>query len=292
VQVSYIPSVRIWFTCRERARTHPAASVPNALVIGNPLPQPEAPSLPGAEEEARQVSELFRREAHGFLHVFQTEQATRKAILEDLKINGALLSHAHFACHALAELNDPQRSGLFLANGERLMVRDLFDPANQLHFDHLRLVTLSACQTGVPGTELPDEVVGLPASWLQAGAIAVVASLWPVSDVVTVALMTKFYELHLSDGLDPADALWLAQRWLRGLPEWKHNLQTLGAVQEAAGPEVSEVAKGLALSGNTASSDNPADAEENDDGGLDPNPGQVQHWNNPLYWAAFAMYGA
>jgi len=292
VQISYIPSARIWLACRERARVHPAAYVLNALVIGNPLPQHEAPSLPGAEEEARQVSELFRREPHGFIHVFQTEQATREAILEDLKINGNLLSHAHFACHALAELDDPQRSGLFLANGERLTVRDLFDPANQLHFDQLQLVTLSACQTGVPGTELPDEVVGLPASWLQAGAARVVASLWPVSDAVTVALMTKFYELHLSDGLDPKDAFWLARRWLRGLPEWKHDCQALGGVRGAAGPEVSEVVKRLALSGNMASSDNPANTEEIENGGLDPNSGPVQHWNNPLHWAAFAMYGA
>lgn len=292
VQISYIPSARIWLACRERARVHPSVIEPNALVIGNPLPQPEAPSLPGAEEEARQVSELFRREPHGFIHVFQTEQATREAILEDLKINGNLLSHAHFACHALAELDDPQRSGLFLANGERLMVRDLFDPANQLHFDELQLVTLSACQTGVPGMELPDEVVGLPASWLQAGAARVVASLWPVSDVVTAALMTKFYELHLSDGLDPTDAFWLAQRWLRGLPGWKHDCQTLGASRGAAGPEVSEVVKRLALSGNRASSDNPANTEEIEIGRLDPNSGPVQHWNNPLYWAAFAMYGA
>jgi CHAT domain-containing protein len=289
VQVSYIPSARIWLTCHQRVHTHSTITDLNALIIGNPLPQPEAPSLPGAEEEARQVVKTIQQETHGQINVFQREKATREAILEVMKTEGSFLSHAHFACHGLVDLNDSQSSGLLLANGERLMVRDLFDPGNQLLFDRLRLVTLSACQTGIPGTDLPDEVVGLPASWLQAGATGVVASLWPVSDLVTVALMTKFYELHLSDGLEPIDALWLAQRWLRRLPGWKRDCHALGAFRGASGPEASEVLKGLALSGNTALSHN---VEENGDSGLAPNLSLVHHWNNPLHWAAFAMYGA
>src|SRR5579859_1402199 len=117
--------------------------------------------------------------------------------------------HIHLACHGLAELTNPQTSGVLFANGARLETRYLLDPA-MAHFARLRLVVLSACRTAFMGAELPDEVVGLPSAWLQAGAKDVLASLWPVSDSVTVEFMKKFYELHLFDGLDPTEALWLA----------------------------------------------------------------------------------
>ena len=78
-----------------------------------------------------------------------------------------------------------------------------------------RLAVLSACETAVFGGQLPDEVVSLPTGLLQAGVAGVVGSLWPVSDAATRALMTRFYELWRGDGLEPAEALRHAQRWLR-----------------------------------------------------------------------------
>ena len=78
-----------------------------------------------------------------------------------------------------------------------------------------RLAALSACETGIPGTKLPDEVVGLPTGWLQAGVAGVVASLWSVNDLSTAMLMERFYRLWREDGLAPALALRQAQLWLR-----------------------------------------------------------------------------
>jgi CHAT domain-containing protein len=69
---------------------------------------------------------------------------------------------------------------------------------------------------------LPDEVLGLPAGLLSAGAPGVVGTLWPVNDISTALLMRKFYELHLAGDrernmkpMPPARALRLAQVWLR-----------------------------------------------------------------------------
>ena len=78
-----------------------------------------------------------------------------------------------------------------------------------------RLATLSACETGMIGTELPDEVVALPTALAQAGFAGVAASLWSVADVSTAMLMERFYRLWREEGLAPALALQEAQRWLR-----------------------------------------------------------------------------
>ena len=94
---------------------------------------------------------------------------------------------------------------------ERLTLRDLLSLRHPA-----RLAVLSACETGVPGVALPDEVISLATGMLQAGACGVVSSLWPVNDVSTVLLMMRFYECWRQEDQDPAVALTDAQRWLRG----------------------------------------------------------------------------
>ena len=80
-----------------------------------------------------------------------------------------------------------------------------------------RLITLSACETGVTEIQSPDEFLGLPAGFLQAGAPAVLSTLWPVDDdVSTMLLMERFYEKHL-EGLAPPTALRRAQLRLRDI---------------------------------------------------------------------------
>lgn len=77
------------------------------------------------------------------------------------------------------------------------------------------MAVLSACNTHVSGTELPDEALGLPAGFLHAGFAGVVASHWPVNDYSTALLMTRFHDLWHGRGMPPAVALAEAQRWLR-----------------------------------------------------------------------------
>jgi CHAT domain-containing protein len=123
----------------------------------------------------------------------------------------------HFACHADADAAEPLASCLLVADDERLRLADL------LAADAVRpkVVVLSACETALIGTELPDEVVNLPSGFLQAGARGVIGSLWPVYDDATAALMQRFYarwrgtDPDLGPALDPAAALRAAQQWLR-----------------------------------------------------------------------------
>jgi CHAT domain-containing protein len=105
----------------------------------------------------------------------------------------------------------PLESGLLLAQDDWLTLRDLLAQ----RIPGSRLAVLSACETGIPGTELPDEVIGLPTGLQQVGVAGVIASLWSVSDISTALLVTRFYHLWRGDGLEPPEALRQAQIWLR-----------------------------------------------------------------------------
>ena len=119
----------------------------------------------------------------------------------------------HFACHAYADPAVPLESGLVLADDQVLTVRELMGMNLRV-----RLALLSACETLVPGRELPDEVVALPTGLVQAGAAGVIASLWAVPNLESAVLMVEFYRRWRAGDSAPAQALRDAQRWVRDTP--------------------------------------------------------------------------
>ena len=119
----------------------------------------------------------------------------------------------HFACHGFADLAVPLESGLVLADGQVLTVREFMGMDVRV-----RLALLSACETLVPGRELPDEVVALPTGLIQAGAAGVIASLWAVPSLESAVLMVEFYRRWRAEGTPPARALRDAQQWVRDTP--------------------------------------------------------------------------
>ena len=195
----------------ERLKT-PRLSV--LLAIGNPLPLPaKIPELPYAAVEVEQIARLFGVEAR----VLQAQEATVWATESGLEHSNYL----HFACHGQYQTERPLASGLLLSGGDILTLAELF--ARQSNMKFWRLVVLSACQSALTDQVwLPEEAIGLPAGFLQAGALGVIGSLWSVSDLSTSLLMLKFYDLHLKSEtpsdrgpLSPARALQRAQVWLR-----------------------------------------------------------------------------
>jgi CHAT domain-containing protein/tetratricopeptide (TPR) repeat protein len=304
VQVSYAPSARIWATARRRnANFH--AEMLEALVVGDPQPQSEGtPPLPGARDEAVAISTLISQVEQNHVSTLLGETATHANVVDMLRKRDSALSHVHFACHGFADLTNPQTSGMLLAHSTRLVMHDVLTVAL---LAKLRLVVLSACRTALVGTELPDEVVGLPSAWLQAGARDVLASLWPVSDNVTFIFMAKFYELHLLDRLEPTEAFWLTQRWLRRLPTWREDFRAMGAERAALGAEANMVVPMLAPSrgameladhaewvGDEAESKllerkDQGEERTEQEGDTTQLPGR---WADPYHWAAFAIYGA
>jgi tetratricopeptide (TPR) repeat protein len=119
----------------------------------------------------------------------------------------------HLACHGFVDLPRPRRSALVLAGGRTLTLQQLLD----LRLDGAgrRLAVLTGCETALAGTAVPDEVVSLPAALLQAGMTGVVATQWAVTGLPAAFLAARFYHHWRQEGLNWADSLAAAQRWLR-----------------------------------------------------------------------------
>jgi CHAT domain-containing protein len=115
----------------------------------------------------------------------------------------------HFSTHGRAGWEKAEDACLKLTDGY-LTLADIFT----LDLHQARLAILSACETGMPGFELIDEMFGLPAGMMQAGIPGVIGSLWPVNDGSTALLMLAFYKFWRQEGKTPQEALKQAQKWL------------------------------------------------------------------------------
>jgi CHAT domain-containing protein/predicted negative regulator of RcsB-dependent stress response len=127
-------------------------------------------------KEAQEIASLFN--SHAFIDVSKVE--VLKNIDRDI---------LHFATHGYFDSRDPVSSGIQLKN-ETLTAREIFNQRL-----NAKLVTLSACQTGVNERKPGDELIGLTRSLLYAGARSVIVSLWSVYEESTLYLMREFYFL-------------------------------------------------------------------------------------------------
>ncbi|RCJ32371.1 hypothetical protein A6V25_35135 [Nostoc sp. ATCC 53789] len=161
------------------------------------------------------------------------DQANKSAILlgineniHNVTLNEKLLKAncAFFFCHGYFNSASPQDSGLQLADGNLTLA----DIITHFKLENCRLVTLSACETGLTDfTSTSDEYIGLPSGFLLAGSTNVVSSLWTVDAIATALLMIKFYK-ELQQQNNIVLALNTAQRWLRdstvqGFQDWLIN---------------------------------------------------------------------
>ncbi|MCA9296519.1 MAG: CHAT domain-containing protein, partial [Phycisphaerales bacterium] len=109
-------------------------------------------------------------------------------------------SHIHCACHGRYDADDPQGSGLQLAD-RWMTVRDLAEL--DLNAD---TVVLSGCETG-RSSHAGHEAFGLPFALLSAGARSVFVSLWSVHDEITTEFMGILYRhWYPQSGLVPRRA--------------------------------------------------------------------------------------
>lgn len=115
----------------------------------------------------------------------------------------------HLTCHGYFEPGRPQAAAVVLGQGEELTAEDVLDLRMQVG-----LVTIAACESGLGSLDLAEERLGLVRAFVQAGASAVLASLWPVDDFSACLLMEGFYA-GLRQGLPRAEALRRAQLALR-----------------------------------------------------------------------------
>jgi CHAT domain-containing protein len=191
------------------------------LAADEPQPVNAAPLPNSAHEALTAIDGLSRHRLcrHG--------DATRQAVLTALPEYPV----GHFSCHGYANIGEPLASGLLMANDELLTLRDFLE----LRLVGMRLAILSACETAIPGFQLPDEVVSLPTGLLQAGVAGIVASLWSVSGMSTMMLLARFYEVWGNTERDPAEALRRAQQWVRDTTNGQNEITSGALCQSSRG---------------------------------------------------------
>ncbi len=248
IHFTYAPNARSLSTAQEIAQRTVADSI---LAIDEPTHENAGP-LPSSEREVQIAIATFQNP-----NVLRHEQATREAILAALPHYNVL----HCSCHGKANLQEPLKSGLAMTGkGEEaiLTLRDLLD----LKLNGIRLAILSACETGLAGIELADEVISLPTGLLQAGVAGVVASLWSVDEVSTMVLLSRFYTLWRDQHLEPSQALIKAQQWLRDSKPRDVVAHCETFIPELASREAQELYRSLKLK-----------------------------FSHPYFWAAFSYMG-
>jgi CHAT domain-containing protein len=156
--------------------------------------------LPGTEDELKKILPLFPDNISTFGKQ-STETFVRK--------NSGNYNFLHFATHGLYNYRQPLYSYLLFPSTDeddgRLNVFEVFEMNL-----NAKLVTLSACETGLGNISQGDELTGLSRAFLFAGSSSVIVSLWSVADYPTALLMSDFYR-YLKDH-SMQEALTLAQK--------------------------------------------------------------------------------
>lgn len=122
----------------------------------------------------------------------------------------------HFAGHGAFVPDDPLESHLLCAPGNAgnvVTLRMLLETGSAVR---TRVVILSACETGrVVAEDALNDQLGLPGGLLVAGASAVLATFWPVSDLAAGLVLSETVRIWAREPVNLETALARAQTWLR-----------------------------------------------------------------------------
>jgi CHAT domain-containing protein/Tfp pilus assembly protein PilF len=230
--VSYAPSLSVAVALHAR---HAGRARLSPRLLAYAAPSSDLGPLPLARVEASRIAALFP--AGGA--VLRAGEDASESWLK--RTGGREFGALHFATHGRYDDRAPGRSGLVLAPGGGedglLQVREIASLALRA-----RLVSLSACETGLGEMVSGEGVVGLARGFLDAGADAVAMTLWRIPDASTADLMTRFYG-GLRAGRRAAEALREAKlELLRGRPGREAPFHWAGVVitgdADAALPEL------------------------------------------------------
>ncbi|MEG5140509.1 MULTISPECIES: CHAT domain-containing protein [unclassified Microcoleus] len=196
--ITYLPSIQVGI---DRLDRKPSPSM-SLLLVESPDP------LLFAEIEAPAIANF-----HLNCNTISSSQATKNNLKEALQQAADIF---HFTGHAYHNTKQPSQSALILKNKQPLTSQEIA----KFDLKSYYLVCLSACETGITGKEeLIDEFVGLASSFLAAGAVYALSTLWIVDEISTALMMIRFYEImneqRCPNKLHPALALKETQKWLR-----------------------------------------------------------------------------
>jgi CHAT domain-containing protein len=197
--VTYLPALGLLGPGREEgpARAREIDSFGMDFTGGVPHDLPE---IAGSEDEARAVAACFGAAA-------KTGSAATETAMVDALANAKRI---HLSTHGLHAVNAPSFQRVYLTpdreNDGILYAWEL------LRYDlrGLDVLTLSACETALGRIDKGDNLRGLAANALVAGASTVVGTLWPVRSEVTKTFFESFYG-EIAGGSEKREAFHIAQ---------------------------------------------------------------------------------
>ncbi|EHK97466.1 hypothetical protein M7I_6773 [Glarea lozoyensis 74030] len=187
---TYTASIRSLQYAREKAHRHAILSDPTILVISMPTTAENKTPLT-SEMEENVVKECMTIEPT----ILQTP--TREAVLE------AMPNHdfVHFACHGIANAEDPSSGGLLVGPAHEDKVQYItIEQLSNLSHERAQIAYLSACSTAENSSlKLLDEAIHTANAFQVMGFPHVIGTLWEASNRVAPKITKIFYETLMRD---------------------------------------------------------------------------------------------
>ena len=167
--------------------------------------------LPHAEIESAAITQLFN---HPTPKRISSQEATKTAVKDALTAGYSIF---HFTGHGSYDYQNPKQSALALSGEDYLTLEEIC----QINLSGYQLVSLSACETAITGSQsITEEYVGLVSAFLYQRVRYVISTLWTVTDDASSLLMIYCY-WQIKKGKSPSVALAKATKWLRNLTDRK-----------------------------------------------------------------------
>lgn len=199
--------------------------IKNVVAIGNPrfndelttkIPQNRGHvwlPLPGTKIEIDSISNMLKRK-NITIYSYTEKEATESVVKEFSRKNIDII---HIATHGFFN-SERNESGLLFTGANRTLNGEHYESTDDgiltcneiegLQFPNLKLLVLSACETGLGESNI-DGVWGLQRAFRIAGAQNMIVSLKKVDDDLTQAFMINFYK-NLTSGKSIYDSFWEA----------------------------------------------------------------------------------
>lgn len=174
----------------------------------------EFPRLQNVKTELEQIESEVPKSEELFNQEFtKTNMQTQ--------INSAPFTVVHMATHG--QFSSNQEETFVLSWDQLLKINDLDNllrTSGSSRSGTIELLVLSACETATGDNRA---ALGLAGIAVRAGARSTLATLWPVDDQSTAALMSEFYQQLANTNLTKAEALQRAQLalWNNKSQDWK-----------------------------------------------------------------------
>ncbi len=195
---------------------------PTVALIGSPdySSLPDLTPLPCTKKEIENIKQLYSDKNSIIGNVLTGVKATEEGFWELLHHKNAEKGILHITSHGTFEPSEPMNSGILLADAKI----DAAEIArSSVKYDE---VILSACSSGWRPTKVQDvelsgdDILGLPASFLEAGARSVLVSIPMADDRAACRFMTIYHQNRLN-GKTPLTSLQETQKAMLSNSEYE-----------------------------------------------------------------------